>query len=274
MIKVEQNLLKMNFQFYQNLGKLFYAVAASDKSIKAVEIDKLKEIVRKEWLATNLIENDLKKKVEDSIINTFLWLEEDHEYDAETCYKGFVNFKRENEQLFTVDIKALIIKTAETIAFAFSGINKQELIMLTRLKLELNKNFVMDYYFTTTKKGNFDTIESNVLELLKTEGFGIITQIDMQQTLKNKLDVDFKKYKILGACNPSFAYKALQVENKIGTMLPCNIILQEIAPNTVEVSAINPLVSMQAIKNNQLNDIAQSVGSKLKTVINNINHEK
>lgn len=264
----------MTFEFYQNLGKLFYAIAASDNSVREAEIDKLKEIVKKEWLTTNLIEDAIKKNAEDSIVNTFKWLQNDNEYNAETCYNSFVAFKKVNEKLFTHKINALIIKTAQAIAYSFSGINKQELIMLTKLKLELNKNMDMNYYFTATTTGNFETIEAKVIDLLKDEGFGVITQIDIKQTLKNKLDVDFKKYKILGACNPGFAYKALQVEDKIGTMLPCNVILQEISPNTIEVSAINPLVSMQAVNNNQLKGIAQSVGSKLKNIINNINSEE
>ncbi|MGB5419947.1 DUF302 domain-containing protein [Algibacter sp.] len=132
----------------------------------------------------------------------------------------------------------------------------------------------MNYYFTTTTNGNFEEIEAKVTSLLKDENFGVLTQIDMQQTLKNKLNVDFKKYKILGACNPPFAYKALQAENKIGTMLPCNIIVQEIAPNKIEVSAINPLVSMKAVKNKQLEGIANEVSTKLENVIKNINNEK
>jgi uncharacterized protein (DUF302 family) len=132
----------------------------------------------------------------------------------------------------------------------------------------------MNYYFTTLVNGKFDAIEAKILTLLKDEGFGLITQIDMQQTLKNKLDVDFKKYKILGACNPMFAYKALQVENKIGTMLPCNLIIQEISPDTIEVSAINPMVSMQAVKNDQLKSIAGTVSEKLENIINNIKNEE
>lgn len=129
----------------------------------------------------------------------------------------------------------------------------------------------MNYYFTTTTSGNFETVEAQVISLLKDESFGVLTQIDIQQTLKNKLDVDFKKYKILGACNPPFAYKALLAESKIGTMLPCNIILQEVAPNTIEVSAINPMVSMQAVKNDQLADIAKEVSDKLENIIKRIN---
>ena len=132
----------------------------------------------------------------------------------------------------------------------------------------------MKYYFNTTVSGNFETIIEKVTQLLKEEGFGILTQIDIQQTLKNKLDVDFKKYKILGACNPPFAYEALQQEDKIGTMLPCNIIVQELEPNKIEVAAINPMVSMQAVKNEKLGNIAQQVSKKLENVISNLKNEK
>ena len=128
----------------------------------------------------------------------------------------------------------------------------------------------MSYYHNTIVFGNFDDIIKKVTELLKEQGFGILTEIDIQQTLKKKLDVDFKRYKILGACNPAFAYKALQAEDKIGTMLPCNIIVQEIDNNKIEVAAINPLVSMQSVKNNQLEKIAQEVSGKLKNVILNL----
>jgi uncharacterized protein (DUF302 family) len=132
----------------------------------------------------------------------------------------------------------------------------------------------MKYYFNTTVSGNFEAIIEKVTELLKKEGFGILTQIDIQQTLKNKLDVNFKKYKILGACNPPFAYEALKQEDKIGTMLPCNIIVQELEPNKIEVAAINPMVSMQAVKNEKLGDIAQQVSKKLENVISNLKNEK
>ena len=132
----------------------------------------------------------------------------------------------------------------------------------------------MKYYYNTIVTGDFNDIEAKVIELLKNEGFGVLTQINMQQTLKNKLNVNFRKYKILGACNPPFAYKALQAEDKIGTMLPCNLIIQEILPNKIEVSAINPLVSMQAVSNEALNTVAQAVSSKLENVINNLNNEK
>ena len=132
----------------------------------------------------------------------------------------------------------------------------------------------MKYYFNTTVSGNFETIIEKVTQLLKEEGFGILTQIDIQQTLKNKLDVDFKKYKILGACNPPFAYEALQQEDKIGTMLPCNVIVQELEKNKIEVAAINPMVSMQAVKNEKLGNIAQQVSKKLENVISNLKNEK
>lgn len=130
----------------------------------------------------------------------------------------------------------------------------------------------MDYYFATTVHGDFETLEAKVIDVLKDEGFGILTQIDMQQTLKNKLGVDFKKYKILGACNPPFAYKALQVENKVGTMLPCNVVLQELAPNRIEIAAINPLVSLAAMDNKKLRIVAEAVANKLEQVIKNIAH--
>ena len=125
----------------------------------------------------------------------------------------------------------------------------------------------MTYYFNTVVSGDFDAIIEKVTQLLQKEGFGILTQIDIQETLKKKLDVDFKKYKILGACNPPFAYKALQSEDKIGTMLPCNIIVQELKPNKIEVAAINPMVSMQAVKNSQLENVAQEVSGRLENFI-------
>lgn len=132
----------------------------------------------------------------------------------------------------------------------------------------------MDYYFTTKYSGNFEDAVTKVKALLKNEGFGVLTEIDIQKTLKEKLNVDFKKYLILGACNPPFAYKALQAEDKIGTMLPCNIIVQELSPNSIEVSSINPMTSMQSVKNDALMDIAKEVSNRLETVINNLKNEK
>jgi uncharacterized protein (DUF302 family) len=124
----------------------------------------------------------------------------------------------------------------------------------------------MTYYFSKTIDLDFDGAIIKVTEELKKEGFGILTDIDVKATLKKKLDVDFHKYRILGACNPPFAYQALQAEDKIGTMLPCNVIVQERDGKT-EVSAIDPLASMQAVKNEALAGIAQEVRLKLRTVI-------
>ena len=132
----------------------------------------------------------------------------------------------------------------------------------------------MNYYFTTKYSGNFEDAFTKVKALLKNEGFGVLTEIDIQKTLKDKLNVDFKKYLILGACNPPFAHKALLAEDKIGTMLPCNIIVQELSPNSIEVSSINPMTSMQSVKNNALMDIAKEVSNRLETVINNLKNEK
>ncbi|REE07746.1 uncharacterized protein (DUF302 family) [Winogradskyella pacifica] len=132
----------------------------------------------------------------------------------------------------------------------------------------------MSYYFSKTINGKFETIEVKVRALLKDEGFGVLMEIDMQATLKEKLNKDFRKYKILGACNPPFAFKALEAEDKIGTMLPCNVILQEHYQNNIEVSAINPMVSMQAVGNSTLESVAQEVSSKLENVINKLENEK
>ena len=125
----------------------------------------------------------------------------------------------------------------------------------------------MSYYFSKKVNLSFDKAIAGVTEELKKEGFGILTDIDVKATLKKKLDVEFRKYRILGACNPSFAYQALQAEDKIGTMLPCNVIVQEIADGQVEVTAVDPLASMQAIKNPALKEIATEISHKLKTVI-------
>ena len=125
----------------------------------------------------------------------------------------------------------------------------------------------MSYYFNKTLNTSFDDAVARVVTELKREGFGVLTEIDVSATLKKKLDVDFKKYRILGACNPPFAYKALQLEDKIGTMLPCNVIVQEISAGVVEVAAIDPIPSMQAIDNPKLRSVAEQVQSMLKKVI-------
>ena len=131
----------------------------------------------------------------------------------------------------------------------------------------------MAYYFSKTLDISFEDALTKVTDELKKEGFGILTNIDVRQTLKEKLNVDFRKYRILGACNPSFAYKALQSENKIGTMLPCNVVVQDLGDGRVEVAAIDPVASMQAVKNQDLGEIAGQVQSKLKRVIENLSRD-
>lgn len=125
----------------------------------------------------------------------------------------------------------------------------------------------MKYYFSKTLDKSFDEAIESVTEELKKEGFGILTDIDVQSTLKKKLDVDFRKYRILGACNPQFAYQALQKESRIGTMLPCNVIVRETEEGDVEVSAVDPIASMQAVQNPELEGIANQVQAKLKSVV-------
>lgn len=128
----------------------------------------------------------------------------------------------------------------------------------------------MDYYFSKILKDDFNTAIEKVTGELKKEGFGVLTHIDIAETLKNKLDVDIKKYTILGACNPHFAYEALKAENKIGTMLPCNVIVQELEDGHIEVSAVDPAASMMSVKNESLGGLASEVGDKLKRVIDSL----
>lgn len=125
----------------------------------------------------------------------------------------------------------------------------------------------MEYYFSKTLNVSFDEAIKTTTEALRSEGFGVISEIRMHEKLKEKLNIDFKKYTILGACNPPFAYKALQAEDKIGTMLPCNVLVIEQAENEIEVAAVNPIASMQAIVNPALGEVAQQVTDKLKKVI-------
>jgi len=128
----------------------------------------------------------------------------------------------------------------------------------------------MKYYFSKFIHTLFDAAVERVKEALKKEGFGVLTDIDVRATLKSKLGVDFPKYRILGACSPSHAYEALKRENKIGTMLPCNVIVLEIREGEVEVAAIDPIASMQAVENPALIGIAQAVQQKLKSVVENL----
>lgn len=128
----------------------------------------------------------------------------------------------------------------------------------------------MNYHFTKTISGAFDQTIEKVIAELKSEGFGVLTEIDIKATLKKKLDVDFYNYRILGACNPPYAYKALQVEDKIGAMLPCNVMIQERKPGEIEVSAVDPVASMVAVENEKLAEIANEIRSKLKKVISSV----
>lgn len=128
----------------------------------------------------------------------------------------------------------------------------------------------MSYHNSKTVNLPYEDAINKVTEELKKEGFGILTEIDVKETLKKKIDVDFRKYKILGACNPPLAYKALSEEENIGLMLPCNVIVQETSDGSVRVSAINPMVAMQTVGNENLNSIAGEVSGKLKKVIDNL----
>ncbi len=125
----------------------------------------------------------------------------------------------------------------------------------------------MSYYFAKTISASLDEAIERTTAALAAEGFGVLTQIDIAATLKAKIGVDFRPYRILGACNPSFAHKALTAEDKIGTMLPCNVIVQEIGPGRVEVAAVDPVASMQAITNPSLAETALDVQAKLKAAV-------
>mgnify|MGYP003573927511 CR=1 FL=1 len=128
----------------------------------------------------------------------------------------------------------------------------------------------MSYYYTKTIEATLEEAEVKTREQLQAQGFGVLTEIDVSATLKNKIDVDFRPYKILGACNPPFAHKSLQAEDKIGLMLPCNVVLQEWGPGKVEVSVIDPLAAMEPVKNESLGEIAGQVADKLKKVIDSL----
>jgi len=125
----------------------------------------------------------------------------------------------------------------------------------------------MSYYFAKTLETTFDDAIARTTRALGDEGFGVLTEIDVAATLKKKIGADFRPYRILGACNPGFAHKALLAEDKIGTMLPCNVIVQEVAPGAVEVAAVDPIASMSAIQNQDLGAIAGQVRDKLRSVI-------
>ncbi len=126
---------------------------------------------------------------------------------------------------------------------------------------------IMKYYIGKVLNTDFETAVSKTKEALQKEGFGVLSEIDIHEKLKEKLDVDFRKYKILGACNPPLAHEALQIEDKVGTMLPCNVIVQQLDEKRVEIAAVDPLASMKAIENEELTKIAKKVKEKLENVI-------
>ena len=125
----------------------------------------------------------------------------------------------------------------------------------------------MKYYFEKTLNCSFDEALERVTDELQKEGFGVLTEIDVQSTLKKKLDVNFRNYRILGACNPTFAYKALLTEINIGTMLPCNVVVQQHLDGQIKITAIDPIASMQAIQNENLTSIAKEIRLKLERII-------
>ena len=127
----------------------------------------------------------------------------------------------------------------------------------------------MSYYASRTLHADFDEAVERITRSLKEQGFGVITEIDLKATFKKKLDKDFRQYKILGACNPNYAFEALQREDKIGTMLPCNVIVQERGAGEVEIAAVNPVASMQAVENEELNAVAGQVEKMLEAAVRN-----
>jgi uncharacterized protein (DUF302 family) len=128
----------------------------------------------------------------------------------------------------------------------------------------------MTFYFEKTVGGTFEEVVSRLTESMKTEGFGIMTDIDVQGALAKKLGVQFRKYKILGACNPQFAYQALQLEDKIGVMLPCNFIIQERSDGSIEVAAVNPLQTMQSVGHPGLRVLAEEAAKRLQRVVESL----
>lgn len=125
----------------------------------------------------------------------------------------------------------------------------------------------MAYYFSKTLQTSFSDAVERITTALTSEGFGVISEIDLHEKIKNKLGVEFKRYRILGACNPAYAYKALQAEDKAGIVLPCNVLVIEQGENEIEIAAVNPTVAMKAIGNNNLTEMATEVGENLKNAL-------
>jgi len=128
----------------------------------------------------------------------------------------------------------------------------------------------MKYYTNKIVEGNFDEVIDRVTNALKEEGFGVLSDIDVKSTMKEKLDVDFRNYRILGACNPPNAHKALTAEPHIGLMLPCNLVVQEIEEGKVDVAAVDPKASMAAVENSELENVADFIKERLERVVNNL----
>ncbi len=128
----------------------------------------------------------------------------------------------------------------------------------------------MNYYYARKIDGSFEDIIGKIKNGLKEEGFGVLSDVNVKELFKSKLDINFRKYRILGACNPVFSHKALLAEERVGTMLPCNIIVQETADGLVEVSAVDPVASMLAIDNDPLKVIAAQIGEKLVKVVDTL----
>ena len=128
----------------------------------------------------------------------------------------------------------------------------------------------MKYYINKTVNADFDQVVDLLKEALHNEGFAALTEIDLHEKIKEKLNIDFRRYKILGACNPTFAYRALEQEERIGTMLPCNIVIQELGKNEIEVASVDPVVSMMAVENPELDKIAGEIKQKLERVIESL----
>ncbi len=128
----------------------------------------------------------------------------------------------------------------------------------------------MSCFFAKTLEAPFEEVIDRVTDALQQKGFGILTEIDVKETLKKKLDVDFHPYRILGACNPSMAHKALLLEDKIGTMLPCNVIVQDVGGGKIEVAAVDPAASMMAVENAELENVAGEVRGMLEAVIDGL----
>jgi uncharacterized protein (DUF302 family) len=125
----------------------------------------------------------------------------------------------------------------------------------------------MSYYLGRMLSLSFDAAVARTMDALKKEGFGVISDIDIKETLKKKIGVDYPSYRILGACNPALAYEALKLENKVGTMLPCNVVVRDAGNGQTEVAAIDPVASMQAIDNRELKRAAEQVRAKLEKVV-------